>query len=337
MVVLKCFNNCFIRYKRCPKINLNHVLKESVDLVLSVAEVAALHVVNHLLAPSALRVVQLEVPQEVAGVLEVGTHCIDLVDQVLHTDDALFAQSLLNNRVVGQRNPLSLQFTETSFVDQFSDCLKGGITPRDERFGDSQHIDSGFIEPHEDAIVDLTKTQQLQHFPRLRADSVDTKGRRHEVRHSETTAADIPSDSDDKSEFGFCRNVKVAMLFGLALQSNHVPLILSVLLYILFCSLEDHLLLCFADLPVFEGLLELSCLLKCFLFPLLKDGLGHCRHFVSGRSLRCALTVGSDIRLVSRLNVIKAETETTCLCVSANVDHHMVWPRRRTPDCHPGL
>ena len=88
---LLSFINCFIRCKKSQKINLNHVFEESVDLVFSVAGVSALDVVDHLLAPSALRVIQLEVPQEIAGVLEVGTDGVDLVDQVLHTDDSPFA------------------------------------------------------------------------------------------------------------------------------------------------------------------------------------------------------------------------------------------------------
>ena len=75
----------------CPKINLNHIFKQRIEFVFSVAEVSALDIVDHLLASSALRVVQLEVPQEVAGVLEVRAHCEDLVDQVLHTDDSAFA------------------------------------------------------------------------------------------------------------------------------------------------------------------------------------------------------------------------------------------------------
>ena len=65
--------------------------------------------------------------------------------------------------------------TETAFVDQVADRLKWGVTPGDEGFGDSQHIDRRFVEFDEHAVIDLPKTQQLKHFPRLRADSINTE------------------------------------------------------------------------------------------------------------------------------------------------------------------
>ena len=53
-----------------------------------------------LLPPAPGRVVELEGPQEVGGVLEVGSNSEDLVDQILNTDDSHLAQLLLDD-VVG--------------------------------------------------------------------------------------------------------------------------------------------------------------------------------------------------------------------------------------------
>lgn len=70
---------------------LRHSLDELVDLVLAIAEVAALDEVVRLLGPAAGRVAQLEGPQEVGRLLEVLSDGVDLVDEVLGTDDVVLA------------------------------------------------------------------------------------------------------------------------------------------------------------------------------------------------------------------------------------------------------
>jgi len=60
--------------------SLKHSLQQRVNLVLATAEVAAIDEVVVFLAPAAIGRVELEVPQEVGGLLEVGTYCVDLVD-----------------------------------------------------------------------------------------------------------------------------------------------------------------------------------------------------------------------------------------------------------------
>ena len=59
-------------------LQLDHLPQELVDLVLPVAEVSTLDKVVGLLSPSPSWVVQLEGPQEVRGVLEVGSNREDL-------------------------------------------------------------------------------------------------------------------------------------------------------------------------------------------------------------------------------------------------------------------
>ena len=65
-----------------------------------------------LLSPSSGRVVQLEGPQEVGGVLEVGSNSEDLVDQVLNTDDAHLAQLALDDLVGGDGSAVAIDLNE---------------------------------------------------------------------------------------------------------------------------------------------------------------------------------------------------------------------------------
>ena len=61
-----------------------------------------------LLSPSSSWVVQLEWPQEVGGVLEVGANSQDLVDQILHTDDSHLAKLGLNDVIGGDGGTVAI-------------------------------------------------------------------------------------------------------------------------------------------------------------------------------------------------------------------------------------
>ena len=67
---------------------LDHPLQQDVDLILPAAKVSAIHKVVVLLLPPSIGGVQLKGPQEVAGRLEVRADSEDLMDQILHTNDA---------------------------------------------------------------------------------------------------------------------------------------------------------------------------------------------------------------------------------------------------------
>ena len=83
--------DCRLTRKIYTTTSSDHVPEEVVDLVLPASKVSPLDEVVGLLPPAAGRRVQLEGPQEVRGVLEVGSHGHDLVHQVLHADDAVLA------------------------------------------------------------------------------------------------------------------------------------------------------------------------------------------------------------------------------------------------------
>ena len=77
-----------------------------------------------LLPPPASGGVQLEGPQEVGGVLEVGADGEDLVDEVLHADDAHLAELGLDDVVGGDGGTVSINLVNYShkiqiFIDHF--------------------------------------------------------------------------------------------------------------------------------------------------------------------------------------------------------------------------
>ena len=72
------------------------------------AEKLTLDEVVDLLPPPASRGVQLEGPQEVGCVAEVGADGHDLVDEVLDADDAVAPELLLDQVVGGDGSPLAV-------------------------------------------------------------------------------------------------------------------------------------------------------------------------------------------------------------------------------------
>jgi len=76
-----------------------------------------------LLPPATSRSVQLEGPQEVRGVLEVGSNRHDLVDQILNTDDSELAQSILDDVIGSDGSTVSLNLDKSPLVDQLTDRL----------------------------------------------------------------------------------------------------------------------------------------------------------------------------------------------------------------------
>ena len=82
------------------------------------------------------RVAQLERPQEVARLLEVRSHGDQLVDQILHAHDAILAQVVFDQLVVGKGDTLLVDFAITALVDKFADGLEGRIPIGDVGFDD---------------------------------------------------------------------------------------------------------------------------------------------------------------------------------------------------------
>jgi hypothetical protein len=114
------------------------------------------------LVESTVRIAELERPEEVGGLLEVGANGVDLVDQVFHADNAVLAEILLDDGVVGKGNALLVDLSISSLVDELFDALQVGITVGNPWLDDLDHLSSGFGDLDEDSVVDLEKTKKLE-------------------------------------------------------------------------------------------------------------------------------------------------------------------------------
>lgn len=139
-------------------------------------------------------------------------------------------KSLLDDGVVGDGNALATDLGIASLVDELADGLLAGVTPRDVRVRDTQHLDGGLVQLHEHAVVDLAQAEQLQDLARARVDLVDAP------------------NADDKCELRLVRHIVVSTLASVALQGELLSLVLAVLVQVLLGALEDLDLLRLSDL-----------------------------------------------------------------------------------------
>ena len=103
---------------------LVHLSDQAIDVILPVSMVTAFNKVCSLLSISTASIAQFEWPQEIIGFLEMLSNGEDLVDKILHTDDAILAKALLNDGIVSKGRPSLFNFAKSSFVDQFSHTLQ---------------------------------------------------------------------------------------------------------------------------------------------------------------------------------------------------------------------
>jgi len=240
------FSTHHIRTLKSRRSLLVHLLDQFVDQVFSVAQVTALDEVLELpLVEAARWAVELEGPQEVRSLLEVGADSEDLVDEILHTDHAVLAKVLLDDFVVGKRQTLLVNLTIPALynrvsvgqsscvarqltVDEFADGLLVGVSVSDEWLNDLQHLQGGLGEPDEDTVVNLQQAQQLEGLALLGIDLVD---------------ALYPND---ESELCLGRDVEAVRLLGLARQPYPLLLGIAVFLHILLRPRENDLSLLLA-------------------------------------------------------------------------------------------
>lgn len=213
------------------RINLVHLADESVDLVLAVTEVTTLDVVLELAgAETTVGVAELERPQEVGGLLEVGSDSEDLVDQILHTEDTVLAKVVLDDGVVGKRLALLLDLSVTTLVDELLDALEVGVTVGDPGLDNLDHLDGGLGDLDEDTVVDLEKTEELEDLAGLGGNLVDTL------------------DTDNEDELLLGGDVVRALLLGNAVEADLLALSIAVLLDVLLSTLEDNSALLLVEL-----------------------------------------------------------------------------------------
>jgi len=249
-----------------PRTLLVHLLDESVDVLLAVTKITTLDVMLELASAEAtVGVGQLEGPQEVGCLLEVGSDCEDLVNQILNADKAVLAERVFDQLVVGQRDALFVDLAISTLVDKLTDRLQVGVTIGDVWVDNGQHLLSGLGQLDEDTIVDLEKTEELEDLARLGGNLVDTL------------------DSEDENKLGLLINEEAALLLAHTGKSNLLSLGITVLLDIGLGTLEDDAtLLLVGLLSLFNGGISLGSGLLLAL-SLLQQGLRYEDLVVRGR------------------------------------------------------
>lgn len=238
------------------RLHLVHLSDEGIDVLLTVTSVTTLDVVLELAGAEATSGVgELEGPEEVVGLLEVGANSVDLVDQILHADNAVLAEGLLNDLVVGKRDTLLVDLSVTTLVDELTDTLEVGVTVSDVGVDDGQHLLGGLGETDEGTVVDLDQTEKLQDLARLRSNLVDTL------------------DTDNEGQLGLVRDVEVTLLASNASKADLLTLSIAVLLDVGLSTLEDSLTLLLVGLLPLLRLLAGSSASLLLALALLQEGL----------------------------------------------------------------
>jgi hypothetical protein len=220
---------------------LVHLPDEGVDVLLTVAKITTFDEVLELAgAETTSGVAELEGPEEVGGLLEVGADGEDLVDEVLHADDAVLAEVLLNDGVVGESDALLVDLAISALVDELLDALQVGVTVGNPRLDDLNHLGGSLGDADEDTVVDLEQTEELQDLAGLGGDLVDTL------------------DADQEDEFPLSGDVEGAILLGSASKANLLTLSIAVLLDILLSTLEDDATLLLVGLWTMVSMVSLQ-------------------------------------------------------------------------------
>lgn len=239
--------------------NLVHLSDEAVDVVLTVTSVTTLDKVLDLAGVEAtVGVGELEGPQEVVGLLEVGADGVNLVDQIFHADNAVLAEVLLDDLVVGKRLALLVDLAVTALVHKLTDALQVGVTVGDVGVDNGQHLLGSLGQTDEDTVVDLEQTEELQDLAGLRSDLVDTVGVRT-ILHSKAQGKKYsPLDTDNKDKLGLVRDVEVALLAGDTTETDLLTLSIAVLPDVGLGTLEDGSALLLVGLGFIQSVTNLD-------------------------------------------------------------------------------
>jgi hypothetical protein len=170
--------------------------------------------------------------------LEVWTNSEDLVNQILHTDNAVFTKAVLDNGVIGESNTLLVNLSISALVDELTDGLEVWISVGDPRLNDLQHLKCSFGHANKDTIVDLEQTEELEDLSWFWCDLVDTRCMLERVRLI-IDHVGLPLDTDNKDQLVFGWNVERTVLFGCTSKADLFTLLVTVLLDVLFGTLED--------------------------------------------------------------------------------------------------
>jgi hypothetical protein len=155
--------------------HLNHFLDESVDFItLHTARSSLTEVVQLLALEAASGRAELEGPQEIRCLLEVGAGSEDFVNDVLHANQVDVSEGSRHNGVVAQRDTLSADLSEASLVYKFPDRFQVRVAVGNEGLHKAEHFDGGGVDADENTVVQLAQAQELQNLAHLRGYTDDT-------------------------------------------------------------------------------------------------------------------------------------------------------------------
>jgi hypothetical protein len=112
----------------------------------------------------------------------------------------LLAEHPVNQIIVRQRNPLPIDLPIPPLIYQLANRLTAGISVSDVGLDPSEHVDAGFVDTHEDSVVELAQSEEAEDADDLGVELVDT------------------ADSDDKGELRLGWDVEGAGLFGVSTE-----------------------------------------------------------------------------------------------------------------------
>jgi hypothetical protein len=164
-----------VTYKEITKrVCSEHSLDEIVDEDLSVAPITTLVEGVSLVVETTSGGIELEGPEEVVGFLEVRSDGDEFVDEILNAVDSLSAESLLDDGVVGKRDSLSVNLSETSLEDELLDGLSSGVSKSDEGEDLLEHVKGSLVDSEEGTVVELSESEQSQDSLDFRVELVNT-------------------------------------------------------------------------------------------------------------------------------------------------------------------
>jgi hypothetical protein len=134
-------------------------LDKVVDEVLSWTMSTSIEITVSLLFNSTSWRVESEREEEVVDLLEFKTEVVNLVDDILDASDAVLSESLLDDLVLDKRDSLSVEFSESSFVDERFDGTLGWESVGNVRLDLSEHVHGSLVVLNEHGISDLSKSE----------------------------------------------------------------------------------------------------------------------------------------------------------------------------------
>jgi len=175
---------------------------------------------------------ELEWPQEVGSLLEVGTDGEDLVNQILHADNAVLAKAVLNDGVIGESDALLVDLSVSTLVNKLAGGLQVGVSIGNPWLDDLKHLKGSLGHANKDTVVDLEKTEKLEDLAGLWCYLVDT----------------LDTNNEDQLILGW--NIVGTILLREAGKTNLLTLLITVFLHILLGTLEDNTTLLLLSLCV---------------------------------------------------------------------------------------